>query len=193
MQALELVAPLTMLVVAPLGFRAATRSSCGGRRVSLRLLFACALPAAGSFALGYGTPAFLLTLPWLIFTAVAALQSSGGWRRDPALAASSLSLGAGSAALSVSRLGLGAEPLTASDERLLLVSMHCWYAGFAAVCFARSTKRALGTDSMMHRVSVAGIVGGLASLVTDPAVGESARHRRSYGADLRLAGMGSVG
>jgi hypothetical protein len=160
MQALELVAPLTPLVVAPLGFLGG-----GGRRISLPMVFACALPAAGSFALDYGTLAMLLTLPWLVFTAVEAWNLRGLWWRDPAMAGSRLYLFAGSVMLSLSRVGFGAEPLGMSDERLLLASIHCWYAGFAAACFARLTRRAAGRDSVLHRVSLTGILCGAAWLV----------------------------
>lgn len=161
MHPLELVAPLTPLLMVPLGYRAMAR------HVSYPLLFACGLPVAISFALDYGVIAALVTLPWVGFTlreAVRAVAGPKGRTLDLAVLLGSIALAAGSVTLAISRLGLGAEPLQASDERLLLVSIHCWYAGFGTLMLAAAAGRALGREPLVWRLCVWGVVAGLTAL-----------------------------
>ncbi|MBL8231610.1 MAG: YndJ family transporter [Bryobacterales bacterium] len=170
MHPLELVAPLTPLLMIPLGYGAVAR------RVSYPLLFACAMPVAISFALDYGVIAALLTLPWVGFTlmeAVRAVAGPKGRTLDLAVLLASLVLAAGSGSLGISRLGLGAEPLQTSDERLLLVSIHCWYAGFGMLMLAAAAGRALGGEPLVWRICVWGVTAGLTALVGGTMAGGS--------------------
>lgn len=160
MQVLELVGPLTPLVLAPLGLMA-----LGNRRVSLPLLIACALATAGSFALEYGVVAALLTAPWLVCTGLVVWRSMRPPRATLTAVFGAICLAGGSLSLTISRIGLGAEPLQMSDSRLLLVAIHCWYAGFGAASFADATGRALRGGSAVYRMGVAGILSGVPLLV----------------------------
>lgn len=165
MEPLALVAPLTLVVVVPLGL-----ALCDVSGIRRRLLWPAALLGASSFFLEQGWLAAALSGPWLLFTGwVAAEAVLGFWRRrgsleEVAVQAAMVYLAIGGVWLVISRAGL--RPLGFGDGMVLLSSMHFHHAGFAACVFTGMTGRALTAraDSAWFRWPACAVVTGTPAL-----------------------------
>lgn len=156
------------LVAVPLGLRLAAPAGAPGRRGRWRLAAVLQLPAALLLLLSYATPAgrlaAALTLPWLAFTALAALVGllrllELGPRplAELAVDAALVFLPVGGTWLLFSRWG---RPLLGFGEPLvLLTAAHFHFAGFALALLTGLAGRAL--PGRGASAAAAGVVAGV--------------------------------
>jgi hypothetical protein len=167
--AMFLLAPLVLLSFAlPLAFQSREASfRTRLQQIALRLQLPAALLLSGSFLLPAGIWAGLLSLPWLILTALVALVglgnlSRGTWKQPEELCLSmgQMYLVIGGAWAAASRTGI--RPLDFDPVIVLLTAIHFHYAGFLLPLMTGLAGRIL--DGTTARLAAWGVVAGVPSV-----------------------------
>ena len=157
---------LSPFVLVPLGLRLAASDETGPDAPSIRslsrLTVPLALTAAASFMPDAGWLAALLSVPWLVFTALIALAGLGRTLSrkhllEPGIGADAglMFVVVGGAWLTISRAGLN--PLGFSDAIVQLTAVHFHYAGFALPIVAGFTATRLQRSALVPIAVIVGV------------------------------------